>query len=94
MAKNNLKIQKAYKYHCKGLNSKDIAKLVGCSYRTIQGYMSAYKWHKKQIPNNVALLAVAMLKRGYTCKVVANHFNLSVSTINNYKRANAKENKH
>lgn len=87
MAKNTLKIQKAYQYHCKGLKSKDIATLLNCSYRTIQGYMSAYKWHKKQLPTNCQLLAVSMLKRGYTRKIVAKQLGLSVSTISNYKRA-------
>lgn len=41
------KVQEAYKYHCKGLNSKEIAKLLNCSYRTVQGYASANNWNKK-----------------------------------------------
>ncbi len=92
MAKNTLKIQKAYQYYCKGLSSKDIATLLNCSYRTIQGYISAYKWRKKHLPTNLALLAVSMLKRGYTLKMVAKQLGLSVSTISNYKRASTVKN--
>lgn len=40
--------QKAFKYYCKGLNSKEIAKLLNCSYRTIQNYMSAENWKAKR----------------------------------------------
>jgi uncharacterized protein YjcR len=43
--------QKAYKYYCLGLNSKEIAKLLNCSFRTIQNYMSAGNW--KQTRNDV-----------------------------------------
>lgn len=40
--------QKAFKYYCKGLNSKEIAKSLNCSYRTIQNYMSAENWKAKR----------------------------------------------
>jgi uncharacterized protein YjcR len=39
---------KAYEYYCKGLTSKEIGKLLDCSYRTIQNYMSAENWKKKR----------------------------------------------
>ncbi|MFV0565760.1 MAG: helix-turn-helix transcriptional regulator [Flavobacteriaceae bacterium] len=39
---------KAFKYYCKGLNSKEIAKLLDCSYRTVQNYMSANNWKEKR----------------------------------------------
>ena len=38
----------AFKYFCKGLNSKEIAKLLNCSYRTVQNYMSAENWKEKR----------------------------------------------
>lgn len=37
-------LQKAFKYYCIGLNSHEIGKLLDCSNRTIQNYMSAEKW--------------------------------------------------
>ncbi|MBB1192603.1 hypothetical protein DNC80_02835 [Flavobacterium sp. SOK18b] len=41
---------KAYEYYCKGLNSKEIGKLLDCSFRTIQNYMSAENWkHKRKV---------------------------------------------
>lgn len=39
---------RAYKYYCLGLNSKEIARLLGCSYRTVQNYMSAGQWKQKR----------------------------------------------
>ncbi|MGY0427157.1 MAG: helix-turn-helix transcriptional regulator [Polaribacter sp.] len=45
---NKLNTSKAYKYYCLGLNSKEIAKLLDCSYRTIQNYMSAENWKQKR----------------------------------------------
>ena len=39
---------KAFKYFCIGLNSHEIAKLLDCSYRTIQNFMSAEKWKEKR----------------------------------------------
>lgn len=39
---------KAFEYYCKGLNSKEIAKLLDCSYRTIQNFMSAENWKARR----------------------------------------------
>lgn len=49
-AKNltNEQLQKAFKYFCIGLNSHEIGKLLDCSYRTIQNYMSSEKWKEKK----------------------------------------------
>lgn len=41
-------LQKAFRYYSIGLNSHEIAKLLDCSYRTIQNYMSAEKWKEKK----------------------------------------------
>ncbi|WP_367180382.1 terminase gpP N-terminus-related DNA-binding protein [Tenacibaculum sp. M341] len=46
--KNKIDTKKAYKYYCLGLNSKEIAKLLDCSYRTIQNYMTKQNWKKKR----------------------------------------------
>jgi len=40
--------KKAFEYYCKGLTSKEIAKLLDCSYRTVQNYMSAENWKEKR----------------------------------------------
>ena len=40
--------EKAFKYYCKGLNSREIAKLLNCSFRTVQNYMSADNWKEKR----------------------------------------------
>lgn len=41
-------LEKAFKYYCLGLNSKEIGKLLDCSYRTIQNYMSSDNWKQKK----------------------------------------------
>lgn len=41
-------IKKGFKYYCLGLNSREIAKLLDCSFRTIQNYMSAENWKGKR----------------------------------------------
>lgn len=40
---------KAFKYYCMGLNSHEIGKLLDCSYRTIQNFMSAENWKEKRV---------------------------------------------
>jgi len=45
---HKLNTAKAYKYYCLGLNSKEIAKLLDCSYRTIQNVMTTEKWKAKR----------------------------------------------
>lgn len=39
---------KAFKYYCMGLNSKEIAKILDCSFRTVQNYMSGENWKEKR----------------------------------------------
>ena len=41
--------EKAFRYFCMGLNSHEIAKLLDCSYRTIQNFMSVEKWKEKRL---------------------------------------------
>ena len=50
MKQNKKKInsKKAFKYYCLGLNSKEIAKLLDYSFRTIQNYMNAENWKQKR----------------------------------------------
>lgn len=43
-----LDTKRAFKYYCMGLNSKEIAKLMDCSYRTVQNYMSAESWKQQK----------------------------------------------
>lgn len=48
MEKGKINTQKAFQYYCLGLNSREIAKLLECSYRTVQNYMSAENWKEKR----------------------------------------------
>lgn len=40
--------KKAFEYYCKGLTSKEIGKLLDCSFRTVQNYMSAENWKERR----------------------------------------------
>lgn len=40
--------KKGFEYYRKGLNSKEIGKLLGCSFRTVQNYMSAENWKQRR----------------------------------------------
>jgi len=40
--------KKALRYYILGLNSKEIGKLLDVSFRTVQNWMSAYKWKQKK----------------------------------------------
>lgn len=40
--------KKGFEYYCKGLSSKEIGKLLDCSYRTVQNYMSAGNWKQRR----------------------------------------------
>jgi predicted transcriptional regulator len=42
------KLKKGFDYFCKGLSSKEIALLLGVSYRTVQGYMNTEKWTERR----------------------------------------------
>lgn len=53
---------KAYEYYCKGLNSKEIGKLLDCSFRTIQNYMSAENWKQKRTNAQKKKLGVEVAK--------------------------------
>ena len=44
--------KKAWDYYLTGLNSKEIAKILECSHRTIQNYMTKEKWKTKRNKNN------------------------------------------
>lgn len=47
-SKKKIDSVKAFKYNCLGLNSKEIAKLLDCSFRTIQNYMNSENWKQKR----------------------------------------------
>lgn len=48
MKELKLNTKKAFRYYCLGLTSKEIAKLLDCSYRTVQNYMSSENWKEKR----------------------------------------------
>lgn len=54
--------ENALRYFCLGLNSKEIALLVGISYRTVQGVITKEKW-KEQRRNQQVQAEKRIIKR-------------------------------
>lgn len=52
MPRKTIDAAKDYKYYCLGLNSKEIAKLLDCSFRTVQNYMNTENWNDRRKKNN------------------------------------------
>ena len=75
---------KAFQYYCKGLNSKEIAKLLDLSYRTIQGYMLKDNWKLKRNPTPIKIHAYDLHTKGFSYKGIAQKLNVSRSTVYNW----------
>jgi len=78
--------QKAYQYYCKGLNSKEIAKLLNLSYRTVQGYMQKGNWKQKRNPDPIKIIAYNLYKLELSKKKIAETLNISLSTVQNWSK--------
>lgn len=77
---------KAFKYYCMGLNSKEIAKLLDVSPRTIQHYMQSENWKEKRSPATIKQRAYEMFESGLKYEEIAKTLNVSKTTIYNYLR--------
>ena len=76
--------KKAYKYFLIGLNSKEIAKLLDISFKTVQSYMLKYKWNANRKRNNFKIELLKMYELGKTYNELAEMFNISRATVYNY----------
>jgi len=72
---------KAYKYYCMGLNSKEIAVLLGVSFRTIQNYMLRDAWKKQREPGNLKFEALKLYELGLTYDQIAQKIRVSRATV-------------
>ena len=72
---------KAYKYFCMGLNSKEIAKLLDISFRTVQSYMSSDGWKKKQKPENLKFEALKLYELGHSYEQIAEILNIGRTSV-------------
>lgn len=72
---------KAYKYFCMGLNSKEIAKILDLSFRTVQNYMNSDNWKKRQKPANLKFEVLKLYELGNSYKVIAETLNISRTTV-------------
>lgn len=73
--------QRAFKYYCMGLNSKEIAKLLDLSYRTVQNYMSQDQWKAKRNPMGLPVIVLKLCRNGMSYRQIGNHLNISRSKV-------------
>ena len=73
--------KKAYKYYCMGLNSKEIAKLLDISFRTVQNYMTNGKWKKKRKPTNIKYEVARLYENGFTYEQIAKEIGISRASV-------------
>lgn len=76
--------QEAYRFYMMGLNSKEIAKLLDVSFRTVQGYMSRGRWKEKREPEAIKYEAVKLYQLGFTYVEIAKRLSVSRTTAYNY----------
>lgn len=84
MLKKDKRKQKAFKYYCMGLNSKEIAKLLDISFRTVQSYMLKENWNEKRKVSTLKSEVLRYYELGYTYKQLIEMFGVSRATIYNY----------
>ncbi|GEM_PF-2108186 len=76
--------QEAYRFYMMGLNSKEIAKLLDVSFRTVQGYMSRGKWKEKREPEALKYEALKLYQLGFTYVEITKRLTVSRTTVYNY----------
>lgn len=73
--------EKAFDYYCKGLNSKEIAKLLDINFRTVQQWQQAHKWKDKANPTGLTERIKKARTNGNTYPQIAKALNVSISTV-------------
>jgi transposase len=77
--------KQAKKYYAMGLNSKEIAKLLDVSYRTVQNWMQSEKWKESiKAPTLIKEKAKELFNSGLSYNEVAKKLNVSRSTAYQY----------
>ena len=84
MRKTDKRKQKAFKYYLMGLNSKEIAKLLDISFRTVQSYMLKDNWSKKRKITTLKSEVLRYYELGYSYDQLKEMFGVSRATIYNY----------
>lgn len=89
--RNQNKFQSALRYFTMGLNAKEISKLLDCSHRTIEKYISDGQWKKPTDNRTLQEKVVALVDSGKSYSEVAKEFGICKATVYNYlKRERAK----
>jgi DNA-binding CsgD family transcriptional regulator len=78
--------QKAFRYYVMGLTSKEIAKLLDLSHRTVEGYMSSEDWQNSERNENLKDRIMKMQESGKSYAEIAKSVGRSKSTVYNFLR--------
>jgi len=81
---NNLVVGKAYGYYLKGLNAKEIGKLLDISARTVQRYMKDNNFKQHANPVTIPQKAYDLYKQGLTYRQIAKAIGKSRTTVYYY----------
>lgn len=72
---------KAFKYFCMGLNSKEIAKLLDLNFRTVQQICTRENWKAKRTPLGLTARIQQLRKQHLTYVQIAEKLKISKSTV-------------
>lgn len=72
------------KYYSKGLNAKEVGKLLDISQRTVQRYLKANKVKENATPTTLQQKALDFKKQGLSYTQIAKKLMCSKTTIYNY----------
>ena len=72
---------KAYHYFLMGLNSKEVAKLLDISFRTVQNYIRVGKWKQSRYPTNLHYEVLKLYESGLTYPQIAKKLNISRASV-------------
>lgn len=81
---NNLVVGKAYSYYLKGLNAKEIGKLLDISARTVQRYMKDNNFKEHANPVTIEQKAHDLHKQGLTYRQIAKAIGKGRTTVYYY----------
>jgi len=84
--KSEQRQKQAFKYYLMGLNSKEIAKLLDISFKTVQYYMLKGNWKQKRKTTNLKSEILKQYEQGKTYLEIAKIFNISRSSVYNHLR--------
>lgn len=78
--------EQVYAYHTKGLNAKEIGKLLGLSERTVQRYARQMNCKALKQPKTREVRALELHKEGFSYAEIAKKLRVCKATVYNWHR--------